>query len=496
MSTPPESSGRRSGLALHVGFNGLAQVAPLVVMLAITPLLLDRLGLDRFGVWSLALVILGTLIALDGGVSASLARFFASYAAHGDRAGAGRLFVGAVLFFAFFGTVVTLAAYPAAPAIVELFDVPGALEDEAVYVLRWLPALTALALAASSASALLQGNGRFRGLVVVMLSASGTFALAVVVLVDSDAHLRSVMLATACRYAVQLVVGVSAAAGTISLAWPFLPSLATVRDLWGYASRMQLSAATGFVNSELDALVIAAVLPVRYVGLYSIGLQAAAAARSLPLYAFPPVLTRLTGTFRREGRRAAGAEFARLERTWLPAVLAYGLVAVAAVGFSIPVWLGDRYVLSGAVAVILLACFTVHVALTGMRTCYVRAVGRPGLETRCSALWTLVNAVLTVPLALVAGVIGVVSATAIAGIVASMYFVLLCRRTEGLPGAVPQPRWWALAAVAATLTVAGELAIVRTGLHGFLPLALTALPPLVGLSVFAVGFRRSLRFAI
>ena len=54
------------------------------------------------------------------------------------------------------------------------------------------------------------------------------------------------------------------------------------------------------------------------------------------------------------------------------------MVAIAAIGFSVPIWLGDSYALSGAVAAILLAGYTVHVGLTGMRTCYVRAVGRPG----------------------------------------------------------------------------------------------------------------------
>jgi hypothetical protein len=38
------------------------------------PLLLHRLGLDRFGIWSLALVVLSTLAALDRGVSSSSAR--------------------------------------------------------------------------------------------------------------------------------------------------------------------------------------------------------------------------------------------------------------------------------------------------------------------------------------------------------------------------------------------------------------------------------------
>ena len=75
MRRPPE-------LAVRVGFNGLAQLAPVIVVLALTPLLLDRLGLDRFGIWSLTLVALNTLRMLDGGVAASLARFFAIHAAH------------------------------------------------------------------------------------------------------------------------------------------------------------------------------------------------------------------------------------------------------------------------------------------------------------------------------------------------------------------------------------------------------------------------------
>ena len=127
-----------------------------------------------------------------------------------------------------------------------------------------------------------------------------------------------------------------------------------------------------------------------------------------------------------------------------------------------------------------------------MRTCYVRAVGRPGLETRCSAAWTVVNAVLTVPLALLFGVVGVVTATAVAGMVASVYFVGLCRREERLPMIALNRGWWLLAAAAA-VTVAGELAIVYTDFHGFLALALTGIPALVGWAIVAGGWRRVLR---
>jgi O-antigen/teichoic acid export membrane protein len=301
------------------------------------------------------------------------------------------------------------------------------------------------------------------------------------------------MVATAVRFAILVVGNIALGARHVSIRWPFLPSLATAKEVGRYSSWMQLSAVTGFANVQLDGLIIAAFLPVRYVGLYQIGMQVASGVRSLPLFAFPPLLTRLTTTFRRQGRDETAAEFGQLERRWLPAVLGYGVVAIAAVGFAVPVWLGDRYVVAGAVAAVLLAGYTVHVGLTGMRTCYVRAVGQPGLETRCSTVWTVVNLLLTVPLVLLFGVVGVVSATAIAGAVASVYFVFLCRGREGLPAVRPDRRLIVLAAAAVAVTVAGELAIVYTGFHGFLALALTGVPALAGWAIVAWGLRQAPR---
>ena len=480
---PPE-------LAVRIGFNGLAQVAPVVVVLAITPLLLSRLGLDRFGIWSLALVVLNTLRLLDGGIAASLARFYAIHAANEEREDAGRLLVGSLLFLALLGLALSAAMYPLAPTLVGLLDIPASLHDEATLVIRLVPALAALALMGESTSALLIGHGRFKALAVTMWVSAGAFAAAVVVFVDPGAHLDALMLATAFRFVILIAANLLFGAKHVSFRWPFVPSVATAREVGSYSSRMQLSALTGFVNTELDALVIAAVLPVRYVGLYQIGLQVASAVRSLPLYAFPPLLTRLTTIFRLEGRGETAAEFERMEHRWLPAVLGYGVVAIAAIGFSVPVWLGDGYVLSGAVAAVLLAGYTVHVGLTGMRTCYVRAIGRPGLETRCSTVWTVVNCILTVPLALLVGVVGVVGATATAGIVASVYFVSLCRREEQLATIALDKRWWLLAGVATAVTVGGELAILYTDLHGFGALLLTGVPALVGWAIVAGGLRQ------
>jgi O-antigen/teichoic acid export membrane protein len=481
------------GFASRIGFNGIAQISPILVSLALTPLLIDRLGADRFGVWSLALIVLSTLISLDGGVSASLARFFAIHAARDDRAEARRLLLGALAFFLLFGLAVTLAAFVLAPTLVGLLHIPASLEGEATSAFRWLPLVATAALAANATGAVLQGNGRFRELAIATTTSVGAFAVGVVVFVQPEAQVSAAFAALTLRYGTMVVVGLILARRHLSASRPLLPSRSTAREVGRYSTRMQLAAMSGFVNAELDGFLIAAVSPVRYVGYYSIGLQAASAARSVPLYAFSPMLTRLTTTFRRHGREAAQAEFDFLERRWLPSVLGYGVLALGAIGFSVTVWLGGDYVLSGVTAVVLLVGYVAHVALTGARTCYVRAVGRPGLEARYSTVWTIWNAALTVPLAIAAGMIGVVAATAATGVLASVYFVYLCRREEGLPFLVPERRWWLLAAGAAFVTVAGELVVLRTGLHGFVGLATTGVPPLLALAIFVPIERRRFR---
>jgi O-antigen/teichoic acid export membrane protein len=126
--------------------------------------------------------------------------------------------------------------------------------------------------------------------------------------------------------------------------------------------------------------------------------------------------------------------------------------------------------------------YTVHVAVTGVRTCFVRSVGRPELEVRYSVVSTVVNLALTVPLAVAFGVIGVVAATAVGLAVASAYFVRLCRPL-GLRDRLPGWRWWAAIALAVAITTVGEFLVSLTGWHGTVPLLVAGVPALAGLGV-------------
>ncbi|MFF3615427.1 lipopolysaccharide biosynthesis protein [Streptomyces sp. NPDC002580] len=480
---PTGADGPSRRLSSGMGYSALAQAAPLVVNLCLTPFLIHRLGLDRFGVWSLILVFLATLTVLDGGVGASLARFHAYHGAHGDRESTGRLVTGSLAVFVVLGMVVTGLCLLLAPVIASAVNVPDRLDGEAEQLLLVLGPLLTLALASNSAVALLQANARFRALAAVSVGANVVYAVSVIVLIDGGQDLLLLAQLTIGRYLLMTVAGLCVGARFIRFRRPLLPPRAERRDFGGYAVRMQLSGFTVFLNGEIDALVIAAMLPVRYVGVYAAGYQAATGLRSLPLYAFPPVLTRMTQVFAHGGLARTVREFHVLEARWLPAVLTYGVVTTASVGLAVQVWLGPELALSGAVAAVLLAGYSIQVALTGMRTCFVRAIGLPGYETRYSWLSTAVNLTLTVPLVLLFGVMGVVLATAIGIVAGSVYFVVLCRRLAGLRERRLPARWWPATSAAALVACLGNLLVLRLGWHGVLPLVLAGLTVLGGLAL-------------
>jgi O-antigen/teichoic acid export membrane protein len=477
-------------LAVRIGFSGVAQVIPLLTNLAITPYLIRVLGLDQFGVWALVIALLATLTVLDGGVGASLVRFYAFHDARGDKASIGRLVAGSMLLFLTFGALVSLVGLALAPSVVHLLKIPRALEHEAVLVLRLFGPLVALALITNSATSLLQATSRFAALSAVTLGSSVVYVVAVVLLVGGSSALPMLVAATALRYAVLLLGGLGLAARAMSFRRPLLPEAPVRREFRRYAVRMQVSGITMVVNGEMDALVIGALLPVRNVGLYMVGYQAATALRSLPLYAFPPLHARMTGVFARAGLPGAVAEFDALQERWLPVVLGYGVVATSAIGFGVEIWLGHGYGTSSLVAIVLMAGYTVHIAVTGMRTCFVRSVGRPGLETRYSLVAMALNLVLTVPCAVLFGVVGVVAATATGIVAGSFYFARLCSRLADLHDAVPSARVLLSIAIAVAITILGEMELWETQLHGALPLLLAGVPALAGLTLVVVQATR------
>jgi O-antigen/teichoic acid export membrane protein len=150
------------------------------------------------------------------------------------------------------------------------------------------------------------------------------------------------------------------------------------------------------------------------------------------------------------------------------------------VAFVVPAWLGHEYAASGIVAALLVVGYGINTG-TAPLSCLVRAIGRPGLETRYGIAAMVLNVVATVPLAARFGLFGVATGTAVGTIIGSLAFPVIVRR--GLPplrrSRLVLPEMWVRGAVAGVVTLAIELLARRVHAVGATELFAVSIGPAV-----------------
>ena len=243
--------------------------------------------------------------------------------------------------FLLLGVVLSGLAISLAPLVVGWFDLAPALQAQAIDALKWLGLLVLLALLNGAVVALLQANHRFGRLTVSTAAAQLAYVAASLVLLRPGDAVEVLVWVLAIRYVVGLIVGFAAARRLVRFRRPLLPGRAERAAFRAYAGRMQLSSMTSFFNGEVDALVVAALLPVRYVGIFAAAHQVASAARSLPLLRSP----RSSPLSRTHSPVAASRRADRVRPDSGPlAPAGPGLRRVAvAPRACCPIWLGDDF---------------------------------------------------------------------------------------------------------------------------------------------------------
>lgn len=105
----------RQAILKNTGWNFLGQALPLVVGLAATPMLIHRLGTDKFGVLTLAWIIVGYFTLFDFGLGRALTKLIAEKLSDGSKSGIPTLFwtgLFSIGLLGFLGAVALAALTP------------------------------------------------------------------------------------------------------------------------------------------------------------------------------------------------------------------------------------------------------------------------------------------------------------------------------------------------------------------------------------------------
>jgi len=177
-----------SALGRRTFVNTLSNVGGTAFTLAIgfvlTPFVLHRVGATDYGLWMLALSLVGYGALLDFGVANAVTKYVAAYRRHEDfHRLRGVVATGLAVFLAA-GAVVIVASIVLAVALPSLFQIPAGKESTA----RWLVILAGIGVAVSlptaTTLAVLRGLQRFDLVNAVSVLGTTLYAAAVVAILE------------------------------------------------------------------------------------------------------------------------------------------------------------------------------------------------------------------------------------------------------------------------------------------------------------------------
>ncbi|GGG16216.1 putative O-antigen transporter [Caldovatus sediminis] len=375
-------AGRRllSGAAWNAAGRGL----PLLLALLVTPVLLGQLGIERWGLFTLALGLVGVFGVFDLGVGPALTRALAERlgAGGGARAGEAELVAAAVLVLAAISLTGAALLWWAMPALVgRVLNVPPALQAEAVRAFRLLVLAAPLVVVNAALWGVLAAHQRFRAANLVSIPVGAFYYLGpMLALLVWDSLVAVVLALVACRLA-----------NTLSYAWlvrrlvPGLsrarPRLAPALPLLRLGGWMSVSGALTQALLHADRFLIGALLSLAAVAYYATPLDLVMRMWILPVAVAQALLPALASGF-----RAMPGETAALLRRGALLIAALVLPAcLALVAFAetiLRLWLGAAFAAGGAEVLRILGVGILFSCVGFAPGSLLDAIGRPDATAR------------------------------------------------------------------------------------------------------------------
>jgi O-antigen/teichoic acid export membrane protein len=472
-------------------WNGLGRGLPLLLALVLTPILVSQLGLERWGLFTLALALVGVFGIFDLGVGAALTRALSERIGHGEGADATRLTASALATLAGLSIIGATALFFAMPPLVHhVLNVPQAMRDETIAALRVLACAAPLVVLNAALWGVLAAYQKFRAANLVTMPVSIFYYLGPVLALLAWDSLVAVMLAlVACRLA-----------NTLSYLWlirPLLPGLWRERPRFGPAlpllrigGWMTFSGTLGQALIYADRFLVGSLLTLAAVAFYATPLDLVLRFWILPVAVANTLVPALASAYRAMPERTA-ALLHRGALVILAVCLPAALLLLALAGPVLRLWLGAEFEAGSAMVLRILCVGILFSCLAYAPNALLDAIGRPDQTARLTMAEVVVFLPLTALLLLRFGIEGAAigfTLRCMADCAGKLWLVSRCyppaaaavRRLAaplavaglGLAAMVPLPGWQSQAVLGA-LVLAGTLAATlatldpaeRAGLH-------------------------------
>ncbi len=406
-------------------YTAVARLAVLGVWFAVTPRVLAVLGPERFGFWSILLVLGGSLGAVDLGLGVAVTRSVARLWGEGAGRQVHSLIARAAALQVLVTAVLGVGLVAASSFVLGAFHVPPAWAGEARTALVFAIATFVVGSAANLFFAALQGIQRMDRALVVGLPAALGLGVAIVWAMGQP---QPLLVLTQVQLAYTTVTALGYAATLRGLrpaptpAGGLAPAPLPLRDLLVFGGWVQLSSLFGLLQAHVDKVILGSLVALAPVAAYELGSRVTFAAL------LPPILfvNALLPAFAREHTAGQPGRLLPIYRAALDPhfALSFGIAGaiVALAPWILGAWLHEPPV-DATFFLVALAVTQLGNLLTGVSSTTARAGGVAHLETQFALIGTVLHVALALLGLALFGSRGLLVGTVLGSLLGAMWFI-------------------------------------------------------------------------
>jgi O-antigen/teichoic acid export membrane protein len=370
-------------LARNVLLNLAGQGAPLIGALVAIPLLIPALGTERFGVLTLAWLVIGYLSLFDLGLGRALTKLVAERIARGEGDDIAPLVYTALLVMAALGGVVGFLLWVLTPWLVlDVLHIGSALQIETMAAFHLLAGAVPCVVLSAGLRGVLEAFQRFGQVNVVRIPMGLLMFIAPVLVLPFSNSLPMMV-------AVLVAVRVLTLVAHLLLCLPLVPGLrgaaalgrGPLRELLGLGSWITVSNVVGPLMVYLDRFLLGALVSVSAVAYYATPYEVVTKLWLIPGALASVLFPAFAASFARDPERARMLYSAGVRLVFLT-VFPCALLFVAFAREGLELWLGPEFARNGAVALQWLAVGVLFNSVAQIPFALLQSAGRADLAAK------------------------------------------------------------------------------------------------------------------
>lgn len=397
----------------------------MLVMIFLTPYIVAHIGIERFGILSIAGVISVYFGMFDIGLSTSFVKYIAEYHAKNEKDNINRLVNTGLVFYIVFTAVMCLLAVFFIEPLISLLKIPTDLHDEVAFVFFMSIFLFGASNAAGVFISVQSGLQRMDitnkvVILVSFLNIGGTIfflekGYGLPGLVINNTIIFAVTSVIACAVAFRIMPGLR-----FSL---FMCSKEMFRKLFDFGYKMQVVKVAEIILFQTDRLIIAGFLNMSLVGFYQLGTTIIQQARQLPMLLVSAVLPTASEIDAKQDHTKMMDLYMKGSKYLVLASVPFMLFIAASAEVIMRIWMGEGYGMSAAIIQVLALGYLVNL-LAGVGVMVSMAKGKLDFQVKAAAITALLNVFLCLGMLKIMGFMGIAVATTIALVVGPIYFFI------------------------------------------------------------------------